>query len=231
VIAKLLSSAVKLYLRSQVERVEDLQVKIVGKSKQIFQGYIPQVLLSCDRAVYQGLHLSQVQLNGKDIAVNLPEVIKRQPLKLLEAVFVEIQLRLDASDLQASLDSALLQSGLSDLWQMILTSQNNKYSPELTKLKVEWQTIAISDRQLNFAGIYQDALGETRTIALSTGIDLANAHTFCLSPLNITSDFLDLLNHNLERQLEIDLGTDVMLRELTIESEQILCRGKIRINN
>jgi hypothetical protein len=228
VIAKLLSSAVKLYLRSQVEAVEALQVKILGKSKQILQGYIPQVLLSCDRAVYQGLHLSQVQLNGRDIAVNLPEVIKRQPLKLLEAVFVEIQLRLDAHDLQASLDSALLQSGLSDLWEMILTSQNNNDSPELTKLKVEWQTIAIANNQLNFAGIYQDASGETRTIALSTGVDLANAHTLCLSPLNITSN---LSSDSLKRQLEIDLGTDIALQELAIESEQILCRGKIRINN
>ena len=227
-IAKLLSGAVKLYLRSQVEAVEALQVKILGKSKQILQGYIPQVLLSCDRAVYQGLHLSQVQLNGRDIAVNLPEVIKRQPLKLLEAVFVEIQLRLGAADLQASLDSALLQSGLSDLWQMILTDQNNDDSQELTKLKVEWQTIAIADNQLNFAGIYQDTSGETRTIALSTGVDLANVHTLCLSPLNITSN---LSSDSLKRQLEIDLGTDIALQELTIESEQILCRGKIRINN
>ena len=227
-IAKLLSGAVKLYLRSQVKAVEALQVKILGKSKQILQGYIPQVLLSCDRAVYQGLHLSQVQLNGRDIAVNLPEVIKRQPLKLLEAVFVEIQLRLGAADLQASLDSALLQSGLSDLWQMILTDQNNDDSQELTKLKVEWQTIAIADNQLNFAGIYQDTSGETRTIALSTGVDLANVHTLCLSPLNITSN---LSSDSLKRQLEIDLGTDIALQELTIESEQILCRGKIRINN
>ena len=227
-IAKLLSGAVKLYLRSQVKAVEALQVKILGTSKQILQGYIPQVLLSCDRAVYQGLHLSQVQLNGRDIAVNLPEVIKRQPLKLLEAVFVEIQLRLGAADLQASLDSALLQSGLSDLWQMILTDQNNDDSQELTKLKVEWQTIAIGDRQLNFTGIYQDASGETRTIALSTGVDLANVHTLCLSPLNITSN---LSSDSLKRQLEIDLGKDIALQELTIESEQILCRGKIRINN
>ncbi|MBW4536646.1 MAG: DUF2993 domain-containing protein [Pleurocapsa minor HA4230-MV1] len=226
-IAKLLSGAVKLYLRSQVEAVEALQVKILGKSKQILQGYIPQVLLSCDRAVYQGLHLSQVQLNGTNIAVNLPEVIKRQPLKLLEAVFVEIQLKLGAADLQASLDSALLQSGLSDLWQMILTSQKN-YSPELIKLKVEWQTIAIANNQLNFAGIYQDALGEIKTIALSTGVNLANAHTLCLSSLKITSN---LSSDSLKRELEIDLGTDIALQELTIESEQILCRGKIRINN
>jgi hypothetical protein len=228
VIGKLLSSAVKLYLKAQVKEVENLQVKIVGKNKQIIQGYIPQVLLSCDRAVYQGLNLSQVQLNGTDIGVNLSEVIKHKPLKLLEPVFVEMQLRLDAADLQASLNSDLLQSGLSDLWQMILAAQDCINSQELIQLRVEWQNLAIANSQLNFAGIYQDTLGETKKIALSTSIDLANAHTLCLSPLKITSD---LLNHNLERQLEIDLGTDVALKELTIESEQILCLGKIRINN
>lgn len=227
-IGKLLSSALKLYLRSQVEEVEDLQVKIEGKSKQILQGCIPQVLLSCDRAIYQGLHLSQVQLNGRDIAVNLPEVIKHKPLKLLEPVLVEIQLRLDAADLQASLTSALLQSGLSDLWQMILAVQDSVDFQELTQLRVEWQTIAIANSQLNFVGIYQNTLQETRTIALTTGIDLANVHTLCLSPLNITGD---LHNGNLNQQLKIDLGTDVALQELTIEAEQILCLGKIKINN
>jgi hypothetical protein len=236
VIGKLLSSAVKLYLRSQVESVEDLQVKIAGKNKQILQGYIPQVLLSCDRAVYQGLHLSQVQLDGTDIAVNLSEVIKRQPLKLLEPVFVEIKLRLNAADLQASLNSALLQSGLSDLWQIVLSPQATTDSDyrdlelarELAKLAVKWQNMAIANSQLKLVGIYQDTLGETKTLALSTAIDLANAHTLCLSSLKITSD---LLNGNFEDRLEIDLGTDVSLQELTIESEQILCRGKIRINN
>jgi hypothetical protein len=231
VIGKLLSSAVKLYLRSQVESVEDLQVKIIGKNKQILQGYIPQVLLSCDRAVYQGLHLSQVQLNGTDIAVNLSEVIKRQPLKLLEPVFVEIQLRLDAADLQASLNSALLQSGLSDLWQIVLSPQANtdfSDSRDLAKLAVEWQNMAIANSQLKLVGIYQNIFGATQQIALSTGIDLANAHTLCLSSLKITSD---LFNGNFEDRLEIDLGTDVALQELTIESEQILCQGKIRINN
>jgi hypothetical protein len=63
---------------------------------------------------------------------------------------------------------------------------------------------------------------------LSTGVDLANAHTLCLSPLNITSN---LSSDSLKRQLEIDLGTDIALQELAIKSEQILCRGKIRINN
>jgi hypothetical protein len=229
VIGKLLSQAVKLYLRSQVEGVETLQVKIEGKNRQILQGYIPQVFLSCDRAVYQGLHLSQVQLDGRDIAVNLSEVIKHKPLKLLEPVLVEIQLRLDAHDLQASLKAHLLQSGLSDLWQLILAAQNNL--EKLRELKVEWQNLAIAEGKLKLTGFYQDSLGTIQQLTLSTRIDLTNPHTLCLSQLTITSDSRDLLHHNLNPQLEIDLGTDVTLREVTVESEQILCSGKIKINN
>ena len=225
-ISKLLSSAVKLYLRSQVSQVEDLQVKISGKNKQILQGYIPQVFLSCDRAIYQGLNLSQIELNGLDIAINLPEVIKKKPLRLLEPIFVEIKLKLDADDLQASLDSELLQSGLDDLWQMILGTQINTSEVELDNLAIDWHSIAIADQVLNLAGKYQDSTEETQEICLSTGLSLANDHTLCLSSLRITnqSSFAD----ELEEELKIDLGTDVAIAELIIKSEQILCSGKIR---
>ncbi|MGL5836824.1 MAG: LmeA family phospholipid-binding protein [Waterburya sp.] len=232
-IGKLLSKAVKVYLRSQVEGVEDLQVKIEGKNRQILQGYIPQVFLSCDRAIYQGLHLSQVQLDGRDIAVNLSEVIKHKPLKLLEPVLVEIQLRLDAQDLQASLKANLLQSGLSDLWQLILGAQDavQENTEKLRELRIEWQSLAIAEDQLNLTGFYQDSLGTIQQLALSTEIGLTNPHTLCLSQLTITSDSRDLLHHDLNSQLQIDLGTDVFLQEVTVASEQILCSGKIRINN
>jgi hypothetical protein len=233
VIGKLLSQAVKVYLRSQVEGVETLQVKIEGKNRQILQGYIPQVSLSCDRAVYQGLHLRQVQLDGRDIAVNLSEVIKHQPLKLLEPVLVEIKLRLDAQDLQVSLPANLLQSGLSDLWQLILAAQDHTgtNTEKLRELRIEWQSLAIAEGQLNLTGFYQDSLGAIQQLALATGIALTNPHTLGLSQLTITSDSSDLLHHDLNFPLEINLGTDVFLQEVTVASEQILCSGKIRINN
>ncbi|MEO1800354.1 MAG: DUF2993 domain-containing protein, partial [Cyanobacteria bacterium J06629_2] len=162
-IGKLLSGAVKLYLRSQVERVENLQVKIGGKSKQILQGYIPEVWLSCDRAIYQGLHLNQIQLNGTNIAVNLPEVIKKQPLKLIEPIFIDIALKLNTVDLQASLASDLLRSGLADLWRMILAAQD---STELDRETIAWQKIAIVNESLVLLGRYQDASGETKKLTL-----------------------------------------------------------------
>ena len=217
-ISKILSTAVKLYLRSQVERAEHLKVKISGGNKQILTGYIPQVGLSCSHAVYQGLYLSRVELRGADIAFNLPEVLKKQPLKLIEPVFVDLEVRLSAADLQASLDSPLLQSGIKDLWQMIATQDRSNNSA------IEWITIAIANQELHLTGIYQDT-GIQQLV--STEISLADSHTLCLSSLKIvnasSTEEIDAL--------KIDLGTDVAIERLVIEPEQILCAGKIRINS
>ena len=225
-IDKLLSTAIKLYLRSQVTQAEDLQVNIIGKNRQILQGYISQVFLRCNRAVYRGLYLHRVELKGSAIAFNLPEVLNKKPLKLIEPILVDIELSLDATDLQASIDSSLLQSGLSDLWQMILSAQNNTSLTQSTDLAIEWHSITIADRGLRLAGTYRNG-EEIEKIDLSTKIDLANNHTLCLSPLKIKSEsFSDLGD-----RLEIDLGTDVVIEQLVVESEQIICSGKIKINN
>lgn len=228
-ISKLLSAAIRLYLRSQVSQAEDLQVKIIGKNQQILKGYIPQVWLSCDRAIYQGLYLSQVELNGTNIAINLPEIVKKKPLKLLEPVFVSIQLKLDAADLQASLNSELLQSGLEDLWQMILKKQSSLEDSELWDLTIEWHKIAIADNKLYLEGTYQNSAVETKELCLSTKLSLVNQHTLSLSDLQITNQ--SVFNNQFQEELEIDLGTDIAIAKLIIESEQILCTGKIRINN
>ena len=237
-ISKLLSAAVKLYLRSQVEQVEDLQVKVMGKNKQILTGYIPQVFLSCDRASYQGLFLSQIELKGAKIAVNLSEVVKKKPLRLLEPVWVEIQLKLDAADLKASLNSELLQSGLADLWQLILASQPDLSDSELSNLAIAsraaaklitWQQIAIADGNLSLTGSYQDADGQMQALGLSTRLSLANEHPLCLSQLKILHQ--SSLLSELTDDLQLDLGTDVAIAKLKIESEQIVCAGKISINN
>ena len=230
VITRLLSAAVKFYLRSQVERVEDLQVKITGKNRQILQGYIPQVFLACQQGVYQGLHLREVELNGANIAINLAEVRKKQPLRLLEPIVVDLKLSLNANDLIASLDSALLQSGLSDLWQIILAASPTTYIDKRSQdTAIKWDRIAIADNKLELAGTYQNSTSKDNHLQVSTEISLSNNHTLCLFPLTI-HDGMETINESTEK-VEIDLGCDVAIEQLTIESTQILCLGKITINN
>jgi LmeA-like phospholipid-binding len=230
VITKLLSTAVKLYLRSHCRQVEDLQVKISGTNRQIIKGYIPDVFLSCQRAVYQGLHLRSIELKGNDIAINLPEVIKKKPLQLLKPILVTVKLVLGADDLCASLNSTLLQSGLRDLWQIILAAETvTVMNSKLTDSDLEWQNIAIANQQLILVANYNDQTGKKQELKISTGISLTNSHTLCLFPLTINSESSNIAQ--LPDNLAIDLGTDVNLQQLVVESEQILCLGKITIRS
>ena len=222
-IDKVLSTAIKFYLRSQVEQVEKLEVKILGKNRQILKGYIPKVWLKCNRANYQGLYLKQVELQGNNIAFNLPEVLKRRPFKLLEPIIVSVQLRLDGQDLNASLDSSLLQSGLNDLWSMILASHKVDSLSE-----IKWLDIAIAAQTLKLTGTFQNSSGQSEHISLSMGISLGDSNTLDLSPIVMTNESSSV--KKLHDQLRINLGNDVAIRELAIESEAIICSGNITIN-
>ena len=223
-INRILSTAVKFYLRSQVSQAKDLQVKIVGKNRQILQGYIPQVLLSCDRVIYQGLHLNQVKVKGANIGFNLSEVLKNKPFQLLESIVIDVKLSINSADLQSSLTSPLLQSGLTDLLRSIPSIQQDRAISE-----IKWQSIAIAAQRLNLLGSYQDNNSNTKKLNLSTGIALLNSHTLDLSPLKIDSELTQFKQHN--HPLEIYLGKDVVIEQLEIKSEQILCSGQITINS
>lgn len=227
-ITKLLSTAIKFYLRSQIERVEDLQLKIVGKNSQILKGYIPQVFLSCQQGVYKGLHLREVKVNSTDIAFNLPEVLKRKPFRLLEPIVAQIELGLNGNDLQASLDSSLLQSGLNDLWRIILSAdKTTEIDGQLADSPIKWTHIAIADDRLHLSGTYLDKADKNRNINLLTDITLTDECTLCLFPVKI--DYSSDITYNLADKLEIDLG-DVAIAELIIRSKQIRCVGKITID-
>ncbi len=60
--------AVRLFLRTQVEQIEDLEMQLQGHDRQILRGYIPGVFLAVGKAIYQGLHLGKAQLRGEIVA-------------------------------------------------------------------------------------------------------------------------------------------------------------------
>ena len=103
-----LSPAVQLWLRSQVQQVDELKVKIEGSDRQIFSGAIPKVTAAARGAVYKGLHLTEVAIEGCGIRINLSQALKGKPLRLLESVPVAGVLRLSQADLNASLKAPLL---------------------------------------------------------------------------------------------------------------------------
>ncbi|MDX1977151.1 MAG: DUF2993 domain-containing protein [Pseudanabaenaceae cyanobacterium bins.68] len=108
----LLVPILKLWLRSQLETCAQLEVKISGSDRQLWQGLIPWAEVGGGRVVYQGLHLTEVKLVAREIKLNIPELLKGESLRLLAAIAVELELCLSAADLDACLGSPLLKNQL-----------------------------------------------------------------------------------------------------------------------
>lgn len=117
VISRLLPPAIRLWLHSQLDLIEGLEFRLGGKDRQILAGHIPQVSLSAQRAVYQGLHVRRAAVAAKDIRVNLGQVVRGKPLRLLQAFPVEGRVHLSTEDVRASLHAPLLEQGLQDIFQ------------------------------------------------------------------------------------------------------------------
>lgn len=228
VISQVLSPAVQLWLRSQVEQVESLQFKIQGGDRQILSGHIPMVSIAASRAVYQGLHLSQLQLEGTSIRVNLSQVIKGKPLRLLEPVPVEGELLLLGSDLQASLQAPLLSNALTELLTTFLKSNGATNSLDTLKDgQISWQNVDIDRGQLTLSGTLTDTAGQTTPVVIRAGLQLATPQILRLHPLQIQLSSISS-SVNLDG-FQVDLGSEVDLEELALTPGQLTCRGRLTV--
>jgi len=227
IISTVLSPALRLWLRSQVEQVEALQFKIVGGDRQILTGYIPSVSIAASGAIYRGLHLSKIQLEGTNIRVNLGQVIKGKPLRLLEPVPVVGELLLLESDLQASLQSPLLSTALTELLGTLLKSDGTtNLDNDLKDRQISWQQVAIDTDQLTLVGTLTDAV-QTMPVVIRANLQLATMRMLQLNSLQIQ------LNPESEPinldGFQVDLGSEVALQEITLTPGQLRCCGRLTV--
>jgi hypothetical protein len=220
IISKVLSPAVRLWLLRIVQQVSNLEVKISGSDRQILSGYIPRVSIWAHHAVYQGLHLSQIQLVGEGIRINLGQVLRGQPLQLLEPVPVFGELLLQESDLNASLQSPLLANALTELLGTLLPASCPVDG------QGSWHKIAIGSGQLILRGTVATEL-EPTPLVIRTGLKLASSHELELEHLQIHNQEGSPLG-NLD-SFKLDLGPEVAIAELTLSPGQLFCHGRINV--
>lgn len=217
----MLSPAVRLWLRSQVQKVSDLEVKISGSDRQILHGTIPRVSISAHHAVYEGLHLTQIQLVGEGVCINLGQVLRGQPLRLLELVPVFAKLVLQESDLNASLQSPLLANALTQLLGMLLPSSY------LIDGQAVCHKIGIDNGQLIMSVTLADRTNHPTPVVIRTGLQLVSCHELQLEQPQIQTQVgLSLVNLD---SFKLDLGPEVSITELTLTSGQLVCCGRINI--
>jgi hypothetical protein len=227
-IGKILAPALRLWLRSQVEAVETLELEIDGKDGQILRGHVPKVALTSEKAIYQGLQLGRVLLRGENIRINIGQVIKGKPLQLLEPIRVSGELQISQAHLQASLTSELLTNAFLELLIALLAEQGiDDPKTLLAQYDFTWQGIALEHQCFQLQGQVREQTGQVHDLLVKARLELVSPKTLHLEEIELMG-LPAIANHNLER-LIVDLGEDVDLEALHLNNGELSCLGRLLI--
>ncbi|MHC0064477.1 LmeA family phospholipid-binding protein [Nostoc sp. UIC 10890] len=221
IITQVLTKALKLWLRTQVSQISELEVEIKASDRQLFSGRIPLVSIFASHAVYQGLLITKIQLIAENIRINIGSVLRGKPLQLLETVQVAGDLIVDEKDLNASLSSDLLSTALSDLLVKVVPTHYPQSQP------INWQEILIGNNQIILRGL-RVTNSETTPLEICLGLQLLSGHELQVAQIQINHEQGNILEDNHEYNL--DLGSDVDIEELTLIPGKLVCRGRINVN-
>ncbi|MDB9451443.1 DUF2993 domain-containing protein [Dolichospermum circinale] len=221
IITKVLTSAIKLWLRSQLNQVSHLEVQIEASDRQLLSGYIPGVSISASNAVYQGLRVTQIELEAEKIQLNVAAILKGQPLQLSAIVPVVGKLIITVQDLNNSLSSPLLLTAINDGLIPLLAEYSLNY-PFIT-----WEKITLDNQVLILHGI---PISETEGafFNIHLGLELRNGQELQLTQVQVKTNQEVLLERN--SPYMINLGTDVDIEKISLLPEQLTCYGRININ-
>ena len=231
-ISKVLAPAVRLWLKSQTEHLEDLKLSIQAGDRQILAGKIPRIEASVVAAVYQGIHIRDLQLTAQEIQVNLAQVMRGKALKLLAEFPIDLKFSLSEDDLNRSLCTPMIQEAVTQFLMGILGSGDASSQKRLTitnlKTKLQDDLIILSGNLPSSSG---DTLTNTTEIAIRTGLQLIQPNKIALrSPVWLP-------HANAKRGMaiaelngyEFDLGPGTSMAEVTIELGKISCLGRLTV--
>ena len=181
IITKVLTSAIKLWLRSQLNQVSHLKVQITASDRQLLSGCIPGVSISASNAVYQGLHATQIELQAEQIQLNVASILKGQPLQLSAIVPVVGKLIIAEQDLNNSLSSPLLLTAINDVLIPLLAEYSLNFKD------ITWRRITLDNQVLILNGIPVSEI-EGAFFNIYLGLELLNGQELQLTQVRIKTD-------------------------------------------
>ncbi len=232
-IGKVLAPALKLWLKSQTDHIEDLQVQIAGSDRKIVTGHIAGVTLSARKAIYRGLHLSQVHLVGQNISINLGQVLRGHPLRLEAAVPISGKLLMQEADLNASLNAPLLLGGVTEFLLTLLRSGAGDLAeisdPSDPQLNLQDIRIVLGVNQITLSAALVSVTGTVTDVTIRTGFHLTSPHELSLVDpqwLAHATAKRGLPLHDLHG-FTFDLGLETEIQSLTLTPGQVFCQGQL----
>lgn len=232
-ISKVLSPALRLWVRSQLDHVEDLQIEIEAGDRQLLSGAIQQVTASARKGIYQGLHLSQISLVGQQIQTNLRQVLRGKPFRLLAPFPIAGTVALSEADLNASLDAPLLANAVAEfLLSLLLNGKGDDLAINSLQEAGRFRNVGVQfgAGELTFTATLVFAEQQIYPITIRTGLQIQDGNVLILEQFQcqVSSPAFPLPTQLPDRWI-FNLGSEVFLEELRIQPEQIHCRGRIMV--
>jgi hypothetical protein len=234
-ISRLLPSALRLWLHSQLDHLEGLDFRLQGQDRQILTGYLPQVSLSAEQAVYRGLHVSQVTVTAMDIRVNLGQVLRGKPLRLLQPFPVNGRVYLTTEDVRASLLAPLLAQGLEDVFQRLVEAQGKAGAEAaaiapLTALPPATQLtdLTLGDGTLQIT--WQPSEAADQRLQLQTRLTIREGRWLTLGQPTVQEERDGTMSPPTRLEdVVIDLGPEANIQQLAVTPNAIEVVGVVRV--
>lgn len=233
-IGRLLPPAIRLWLHSQLDHLDGLEFALDGSDRQILGGYLPGLSLVARQAVYQGLHVSQAEVKASDIRVNLPQVLRGKPLRLLQPFPVDGRVTVLAADLRASLGSPLLGQGLRDVLRHLLAGAVSEEQVPLETWLGNGSEPAEVDIALGRDRLtlrWPGAAPRADALELALGLAMREGRWLCLEqPIATVLPAIGAPSSPIALdETAFDLGPEVNIRHLAITPEGIDLVGMVRV--
>lgn len=230
IISKVLSPAIRVWLRSQLEEIKYLDFAIEGTDRQIWRGIIPTIHLNAQGAVYRGLHLSLAQLKTGEIKFSFGKVLKGKGWHLDHAIQVQGDIHITISDLLVSVQSPLFRRAIADLLRKFLPGEifNTLPSPldlDHLHLAINNDLATAKDPVLQLTGKIRNIDQQLIPFTLQTRLTLVSPQELLLKGLTWS---MAEMNH--VDDLKIFLGSDVYVNNLIIDATQLAIQGGFQVN-
>lgn len=230
-LSAVLSAAARLWLRSQADAITELHIQIHGRTRQLLSGCVPGVSVSAEGAVYRGVHLSHLELTGSTIRVNLKQVLRGQPLQLLEPILVDAQLGWQAEALTASLAAPWVAAFVDNLLTAAIAPA---FNPQPGRFNVTH--IGFDQAWIWFRGQWQSHQDDgdgipTQPIQVRSHLHPLDGRNLQFTDLQVQlmSAPDPLASTTLLPDFVYSLGTDVTLSTVAIAGDRLQAVGQIRV--
>lgn len=235
-ISRVLPVAVKFWLQTQLDEIGDLKFEIQATDRQVLSGHIPGIALSAQQAIYQGVQITDIDVQASNITINIGQVLRGKPLRLKQPFPITGHVVFDGDALEASSTGSILADGLLDFWQTLLAKEDvaaevaTYYGPEvaalgdqnLSQYQSKMQPLG-ADLVLHLIRHGQSEIRLRGTINVDQGhiLRLVTAQWCLSSGEHVPSDALSNFCWN--------LGEHTHLHSLQVQNEQLTCQCKIMV--